>query len=145
MTPRIARVNRLIAVRERVLDRTRTTRAQAEQALLVAEAEREDLASQHVAVATQDPAVESVSDLEAHRGRIDTLRRATDAASKVVARLGKTHDAALEAVVASRREVRKLEMFRAGVEETETEAAQRADRNRDDEHAARSSGARRRP
>ncbi|MBK7395627.1 MAG: flagellar FliJ family protein [Myxococcales bacterium] len=137
MTPRLARVNRLLGVRARAFDVSRAARLRAAQALQEAEEERETITSTRAAVAQEDIVVESIEDLSSHRMRLMALQRAAEAAARVVTRLSKVHEEAREAVVESRREVRKLELFRDAVEQGFREDEGRAERRAEDEASAR--------
>lgn len=137
MTARLARVNRLLGVRTRAFDVSRAASLRAAQALQEAEEERAHLQSEREAVAQEDVVVQSVEDLEAHRLRLLSLQRAAEAAANVVSRLSKVHDEAREAMVESRREVRKLELFRDAVEQGFREDEGRAERRAEDETSAR--------
>lgn len=137
MTPRLARVNRLLGVRTRAFDLSRAASLRAAQALHDAEEERAHLQAEREAVAEEDVVVQSVEDLETHRLRLLSLQRAAEAAAKVVSRLSKVHEQAKEAMVESRREVRKLELFRDAVEQGFREDEGRAERRAEDEASAR--------
>lgn len=137
MTPRLARVNRLLGVRTRAFDLSRAASLRAAQALHDAEEERAHLQAERDAVAEEDVVVQSVEDLETHRLRLLSLQRAAEAAAKVVSRLSKVHEQAKEAMVESRREVRKLELFRDAVEQGFREDEGRAERRAEDEASAR--------
>ncbi len=73
MTPRLARVNRLLGVRARAFDVSRAARLRAAQALQEAEEERETITSTRAAVAQEDIVVESIEDLSSHRMRLMAL------------------------------------------------------------------------
>ncbi len=137
MTSRMTRVNRLISVRAQVLDQSRAASARAEQAASAAKDARDAVESERGLLAATEPAVAAIGDLEAHRATLASLHRATEAAAQVVARLAAAHDEARETVVHSLREVRKLELFRAGVEQGESEVSLRTARREEDELAAR--------
>lgn len=137
MTPRLVRVNRLLGVRTRAFDLSRAASLRAAQALHDAEEERAHLQSEREAAAQEDVVVQSVEDLETHRLRLLSLQRAAEAAASVVSRLSKVHEQAKEAMVESRREVRKLELFRDAVEQGFREDEGRAERRAEDEASAR--------